>query len=200
MEPRRGRLPNREKMLSMRGVNSSKIRYLPKVCLDAMRSNPLADTPLATRVTRSLCAASRASRAIVRAKDKILHSDAAHWIALWAVLYVCLRRPVAYWNYWAGCCFTIALLFGASLAYDLYATPGSDQGVILSDNIVVRKGDSEGYEPKFNEQLNAGVEFDLLESRPNWLHIELTDGQSGWIPATDAAMISMVFPSNQKTT
>ena len=122
------------------------------------------------------------------------------WIALWAVLYVCLRRPVAYWNYWAGCCFTIALLFGASLAYDLYATPGSDQGVILSDDIVVRKGDSEGYEPKFNEQLNAGVEFDLLESRPNWLHIELTDGQSGWIPATDAAMISMVFPSNPKTT
>ncbi len=123
----------------------------------------------------------------------------ASWIALWAVLFLRIRRPIAYWNYWAGCCFTVALLFSASLLYDLYSTASNDQGVILKDNIVVRKGDSEGFEPKFNEPLNAGVEFVLLEQRPQWLHIELTDGQSGWIPAADAAMISSANPMGPKT-
>ena len=59
-------------------------------------------------------------------------------------------------------------------------------GVVLTDDVVVRKGNSEGFEPQFLEPLHQGVEFRVLEQRTGWLSIELPDGKTGWIRA-DAA-------------
>jgi len=45
----------------------------------------------------------------------------------------------------------------------------------------VRKGNGEGYAPQFEQPLHEGVEFTILEQRGGWMHIELTDGNSGWV-------------------
>jgi hypothetical protein len=62
--------------------------------------------------------------------------------------------------------------------------------------VVVRKGNAQSYSPQFEEPVNQGLEFRVLEAHPNWLHIELFNGQSGWIPRSDAEIISreMVGP------
>jgi len=59
------------------------------------------------------------------------------------------------------------------------------QGVVTAPEIVARQGDGPNYAPSFEDPLHAGTEFELLEQRPGWLHIELSDGSEAWIP--DAA-------------
>lgn len=63
-------------------------------------------------------------------------------------------------------------------------------GVIISEQVTARKGDSESYEPSFTEPLHAGTEFVLKTKRPQWLEITLPDEQNCWIPAKDAEMVN----------
>jgi hypothetical protein len=53
---------------------------------------------------------------------------------------------------------------------------------VQRDGVIVRKGDAASYQPTFDEPINRGVEFRILESRPVWLHVEFRNGQDGWIP------------------
>jgi hypothetical protein len=62
-------------------------------------------------------------------------------------------------------------------------------GVIISDSVTARQGDGESYLPSFKEPLHAGTEFDILEKRPDWLKIQLTDATVTWIPRNSAEMI-----------
>lgn len=55
-------------------------------------------------------------------------------------------------------------------------------GVVTAPEIVARQGDGPNYAPRFEDPLHAGTEFELLEERPGWLHIELADGSDAWIP------------------
>ncbi len=70
----------------------------------------------------------------------------------------------------------MSILFGGSVAIDMF---GEEQtvGVLISDDVTVRKGDAESYQPTFDEPINRGVEFDILESRPLWLHVEFPSGE-----------------------
>ena len=61
-------------------------------------------------------------------------------------------------------------------------------GVITAPEIVARQGDGPNYDPSFKDPLHAGTEFELLEQRPGWLHVELSNASDGWIP-DDAAEI-----------
>ncbi len=79
----------------------------------------------------------------------------------------------------------LCLTAGASACLDLYRPP-APVGVIVADNVTVRKGNGEGFEPQFQEKLHDGVEFTVLERRGDWLNIELRDGKTGWIRSGDA--------------
>lgn len=59
-------------------------------------------------------------------------------------------------------------------------------GVLVNDQVVVRKGNGEGFAPAFTEPLARGSEFTMIEMRPGWYRIRLTDGQSGWVKTSDA--------------
>jgi tetratricopeptide (TPR) repeat protein len=61
-------------------------------------------------------------------------------------------------------------------------------GVLVADEVLVRKGDGETYEPQFNRPLGSGVEFRVLSRRGEWLHIEMQHGKAGWIRADQAAV------------
>ncbi len=63
------------------------------------------------------------------------------------------------------------------------------EGVIISAQVLARKGDGESYRPSFREPLHQGTEFILLEKRVGWWHIQLPDGREGWIPGRDAESV-----------
>ena len=62
-------------------------------------------------------------------------------------------------------------------------------GVITAAEVVARQGDGPNYPPSFKDPLHAGMEFDLLEHRPGWLHIELSDGTDAWVPDDTAGLV-----------
>jgi tetratricopeptide (TPR) repeat protein len=87
----------------------------------------------------------------------------------------------------------LALAVSLGLATSIYAQTSDEAqhplGVLASDEVLVRKGDGETYEPQFNRPLGRGLEFRVLNRRDEWLQIELPDGKTGWIRAEQAAVI-----------
>ncbi len=84
----------------------------------------------------------------------------------------------------------IALMMGGSLAVN-YFSPPPKTGVLLASQVIPRKGDGLSYKPSFTEPLHAGLDFNLLDKRNGWLHIELRDGRSCWIPDNSAATVTL---------
>jgi hypothetical protein len=62
-------------------------------------------------------------------------------------------------------------------------------GVIVAEEVVARKGDSETYEPSFQEPLHAGTEWTLVERRGDWFHVELPDSRRCWLPADSVELV-----------
>lgn len=83
--------------------------------------------------------------------------------------------------------FTVCLL--SSLIIESRTQSGKICGVITTEEVVARQGDGQNYSPSFKAPLHKGTEFDLMESRPGWLHIKLFDESDGWIPETTAELI-----------
>jgi tetratricopeptide (TPR) repeat protein len=109
--------------------------------------------------------------------------------SLWlsAGMYLLRRRP--WLRYMVVSCAVLSLSLACSLAVDAYEQANVRSGVVLQPEVMGRKGDSTTFEPTFKEPLHMGVEFNLVEERKGWLHIELADGRRCWIPESAAEMI-----------
>jgi hypothetical protein len=114
---------------------------------------------------------------------------AVAWCALWIGLVALRFRSSPALRAGLAVLAVIVVVTGASVAADLWLAPAQPEGVILADDVIVRKGNGEGFEPSFQEPLHQGVEFTLLARRAGWLHIELPDGKQGWIRAERAEMV-----------
>ncbi len=98
---------------------------------------------------------------------------ASKWIPRWAL----------------ACVGLIGLLFLASLIFEGFFADRQQEGVILAENVLARKGDGETYQPSFKDPLHAGTEFRVLEERNTWYHITLRDGRRCWIPHSAAELV-----------
>jgi hypothetical protein len=81
---------------------------------------------------------------------------------------------------------TLVALPAAGLLTALAVSGARDQAagplvVIVDDGVLVRKGDSLSYPPRYQTPVNRGVEARLLTVRGNWLQIELSGGETGWV-------------------
>ncbi len=83
----------------------------------------------------------------------------------------------------------LGLALAASVSASWAAARGEQAGVVVADEVIVRKGNGEGYEPRFEQPLWPGVEFDIVEERADWLHIKLPDAREGWIRSADAERV-----------
>jgi tetratricopeptide (TPR) repeat protein len=110
------------------------------------------------------------------------------YVACWVVL---IARPYVRQ---VGLRLAAALLavgwvtFGVSIAVERGVQSRVAEGVLVADEVVVRKGNGENYDPEFKQLFYDGVEFTVRERRGPWLKIELPDG-GGWIRADQAELI-----------
>ena len=93
------------------------------------------------------------------------------------------------WRYPTLVCLLIWVTMAASVGLDLHHAATHREGVVVTNDVVVRKGNGIGYESAFEETLSEGVEFEVLEQRDDWLHLRLPDGKDGWIRQRDAELI-----------
>ena len=79
-----------------------------------------------------------------------------------------------------------SLLAASTIGLDALRGWINPRGVLIVDNVVVRKGNGDGFAPAFTAPLPSGAEFALVEQRPGWYCIRIGDGQTGWVRACDA--------------
>jgi hypothetical protein len=83
----------------------------------------------------------------------------------------------------------LMLSFFISVVVENHERMSLISGVITVQNVVAHQGDGQNYPVSFKDPLHAGTEFDVLERRPGWLHIRLSDNNDGWIPSNSAELI-----------
>ncbi len=121
----------------------------------------------------------------------------AAYVAFWLLLtlrFARLRQPVRAPAALLALCLLVALVAGRAfwVAADRFEDPAA--GVVARGQTEMLKGNGTGYQRRIDEPLSAGVEFDLLEQRPDpdrrlWYRIRLADGTDGWILAERALLI-----------
>ncbi len=83
----------------------------------------------------------------------------------------------------------IAVCFFTSVVAEAHIQANTICGVIIADEVVARQGDGQNYPASFKDPLHAGTEFEVVESRPGWLHIKLADDADAWIASAAAGII-----------
>ena len=109
--------------------------------------------------------------------------------AVWALSMIAVVRRTRAMRIPIAVAAFLSAVLAVSVAAQEYSTAATREGVILASEIVARKGDGESYSPGFKAPLHEGTEFVLLGERGNWLHIQLMDGRSCWIPRSSAGII-----------
>ena len=111
------------------------------------------------------------------APDETLRSAALSVLGFWIVLGLRLYRPASEVLRWSAVClFAVGLALGGSLA--AHAAFSSPVAVVLPPEIDLHAAAGEGSVVRF--RLHAGTEVRVVEGRPEWIRIELPDGQRGW--------------------
>lgn len=107
----------------------------------------------------------------------------------WLVAFVALWYQRPYLR-WALCGLgLLAMVFGASIAISEYNAWRQRPGVIVSSEVVARKGNSDSYAKSFTEPLHAGTEFTVLGERGGWYEVCLADKRSCWLPQEAVELI-----------
>jgi tetratricopeptide (TPR) repeat protein len=115
--------------------------------------------------------------------------------AVWAALTIRLFKPKAAPRFGLLLAAVLAAALFGSLLVDTVAASRRPAGVVLDREIVARKGDAETYHPSFTAPLHAGAEFELIEDRGEWLHVELADGRRCWVPARAVGIVNRLEAS-----
>jgi len=75
----------------------------------------------------------------------------------------------------------VAPALGATSIADRWMDATRELAVIVTPEVVLRKGNGQGFEPQVAETLSPGIECRVLEERPGWLRVRLADGTEGWV-------------------
>jgi hypothetical protein len=120
------------------------------------------------------------------------------WVTFWTILAAWLfrrrqesdadeGRTIA-WRGTLALLGVIALISGTTVTFDVMEDSWRAPGVLIEESMV-RTGNGETFKEVFSESLPAGVEVDLIETRPGWHHVRFADGRDGWIRSDHVRVI-----------
>jgi tetratricopeptide repeat protein len=101
---------------------------------------------------------------------------------VWAFAIVRLFVRASALSWCIGITLALSALFGSSIVTSMTVEAQSKAAVVVVGEVTARKGDSESYQPSFEEPLHSGMECEIVEQRNEWLHVELPDGRRCWLP------------------
>ncbi len=84
----------------------------------------------------------------------------------------------------------VGLAWAGSVAATEFDKAVSIEGVIVCNSVTGRQGDGVNYPSSFEGDLHEGTEFVVLESRKDWLHVELGNGTDTWLPSEAVECVS----------
>jgi hypothetical protein len=122
-------------------------------------------------------------------KTKFLVTCICFAIVCISVTVMLWRGKSAPWVVTAVICGLFTACFLVSVILEIQSDANTICGVITAGQVVARQGDGPNYPASFKDPLHAGTEFDLLERRPGWFHVRLSDDSDGWIPDNTAELI-----------
>lgn len=112
------------------------------------------------------------------------------WLALWTAAAACLYWKKRGLRVVAAVSALVCILSVVSLSVWDSQRPDVDHGVVVSKQVVLRVGNGETFEAKYDQPVSEGELFEVVSNRGDWLHVKLEDGRTGWLPAVDAEVIS----------
>ena len=120
-----------------------------------------------------------------RAKAAII-AFALIWVFLMLRLFA-LHRPAM-----VGVVLSVIVAgsLGVSVGVESWSQRRTPEGVVTEMDVVAFQGPGTGYQRKFVEPLQPGVEFTRLERRGDWQRIQLPDAQAGWIRIDQTELIA----------
>jgi tetratricopeptide (TPR) repeat protein len=111
------------------------------------------------------------------------------YVAFWLLLALSIVLPRFRWQYAWAPALALWLALGVSVTAGVLAQSHHREGVIVADDVVVRKGAGERFAAQFEQRLHQGVEFTVLEEHRDWWHVELPNGQAGWVRSEQAELM-----------
>ncbi|MBT4584913.1 MAG: hypothetical protein HOC93_07530 [Phycisphaerae bacterium] len=102
------------------------------------------------------------------------------WVAFWGLLSVHIFISIPGFKTASTFLGFFAIVLSVSVGVDI-VDQDTKYGVIATDEVIVRKGNGTNYSPMLNEPIGEGVEFEIIEQRPDWIHILLPNGTKGWV-------------------
>ena len=112
------------------------------------------------------------------------------WFSCWTLISVRLFRSVPGFKTASISLGCAAIALGLSVGVDI-VDQHQDHGVLTANEVIVRKGNGVNYAPMLKDPIHEGIEFEIIEQRPDWLHIKLPNGSTGWIHEEDAQIVSL---------
>ena len=112
------------------------------------------------------------------------------WFGCWGLVSVRLFRPIPGFKISSITLGCAAIALGISVGADI-ADQHQDNGVLTASEVIIRKGNGVNYSPMLNEPIREGIEFEIIGQRPDWLHIRLPNGTTGWIQEEDAKVVTL---------
>ncbi len=170
--------------------------------LEAQRLSP-GDVRIAVNLAhaRSLVAAHGTTSTEIQPLDRVaafwkwvgyptrVFAASISWTIIWAIVaagILCGWIPRVPWRILLITSSAVCLVLSITVGVDTLRRELNPPGVLVNDQVVVRKGNGDGFAPAFTETLSRGAEFTMIEMRPGWYRIRLNDGQSGWVKSSDA--------------
>ena len=111
------------------------------------------------------------------------------WLAAWGLISLRTIRTIPAFKSTAITLGCFATVLGISVRSDMI-DQHLDHGVVVADEVILRKGNGTAFGPMFTQPIHEGIEFEIIEHRPHWLHILLPNGSKGWIQEEDAQLVS----------
>ncbi|MDP7006308.1 MAG: hypothetical protein QF718_08885 [Phycisphaerales bacterium] len=112
------------------------------------------------------------------------------WFTFWSIISIRIFRMIPGFKTASVAFGSVAIAFGISVGADLISQH-QDHGVLIASEAIIRKGNGMNYAPMLKNPIQEGVEFEIIEKRPDWLHIKLPNGSTGWIQEENVQIVTL---------